>query len=258
MEIDKIYNEDYNESLKKIDDKSIDLIMSSPPYNMVGKSHRRGGYADSGRYDVYKDWKTEGQYLSDTCNLFNEFDRIIKDNGVVLYNFSYSVENPSMPYKLVASIIENTNWDLVDTIIWKKKSCIPVPGQPRRLTRAWEFIFVFARKNEVLTFNVYKGVKTISPKTGQKFYNLFYNFIEAKNNDGKTNKINQATYSSELCEKLFRIYAKEGDIVYDPFMGTGTTAIACMNCKLHYIGSEISKAQCDYAEERIKNNKAEK
>lgn len=222
MELDIIYNEDCNITIaNRIEDKSIDLVLTSPPYNMT---KRKGGYADTGRYDVYKDWKSEDEYIDDTISLFDKFDRIIKENGVVLYNFSYSVENPSLPYKLVAEIAKRTSW---------------------------EFVWVFCRKDDKDTFNVYKGVKTISSKTGQKFYNLFYNIIDAKNNDGKTNNINQATYSSELCEKLFRLYAKEGDVVYDPFMGTGTTAVACKNKGLHYIGSEISEKQCKYAEERL-------
>ena len=61
---------------------------------------------------------------------------------------------------------------------------------------------------------------------GQNYYENVYNFIEAPNNDGSCN-LNKATYSSELCEKLLNIYANQDSIVYDPFMGTGTTAIAC-------------------------------
>lgn len=92
----------------------------------------------------------------------------------------------------------------------------------------------------------------MSDKTGQKYYNVFYNFVEAKNNDQKTPKLNQATYSTELCEQLLNIYATDGYVVYDPYMGTGTTANACKKMGLKYIGSEISKAQCEYAEERLK------
>lgn len=251
MEVDKIFNEDCTSTIEnRIEDNAIDLVMTSPPYNMT---HRKGGYADSGRYDVYKDWKSEEEYIEWTCNLFNDFDRIIKNNGTVIYNFSYSVLNPSLPYKIIAEIEKQSNWRLVDTIVWKKKSCIPVPGQPRRLTRAWEFVWVFARNTEIETYNVYKGVKTISQKTGQKFYNLFYNYIEAKNNDSETRKLNQATYSTDLCKQLFRIYATDENLVYDPFMGTGTTAAACKELGLHYLGSELSENQCKYAEERIKN-----
>ena len=74
---------------------------------------------------------------------------------------------------------------------------------------------MFVRKNEIDTFKCNKGVTSVSEKTGQKYYNIFYNYIEAKNNDGKTHVLNQATYSTELCEKLFNIYADEGYIVYD-------------------------------------------
>ena len=66
--------------------------------------------------------------------------------------------------------------------------------------------------------------------------------------------MNQATYSSELCRQLLDIYALPNSTVYDPFMGTGTTAVACNQMNLNYIGSEISLKQCEYAKERIEKN----
>lgn len=66
-----------------------------------------------------------------------------------------------------------------------------------------------------------------------------------------TRNVNKATYSSELCEKLLSIYAKERMTVYDPFIGTGTTAVAAKKLGMKYIGSEISPKQCSYAESRI-------
>ena len=65
--------------------------------------------------------------------------------------------------------------------------------------------------------------------------------------------MNKATYSSSLCEQLLNIYAKEKATIYDPFMGTGTTAVACKRMGLNCFGSEISEAQCNYAKERINN-----
>lgn len=65
--------------------------------------------------------------------------------------------------------------------------------------------------------------------------------------------MNQATYSSELCEKLFDIYGTDDYIVYDPYIGTGTAAVACKKKNMLYIGSEISNDQRNYAEERLKN-----
>ena len=252
VDINKIYNENCFDTMSVMEDNFVDIVMTSPPYNMTA---RKGGYADSGRYDVYEDWMTESEYIDFTIRLFNDFNRIVKENGIVLYNFSYSIENPSLPYKLVAEIVDKTEWCVVDTIVWKKGSGLPFPANERRLSRNWEFVWVFARKNEIDTFNCNKGVKSISEKTGQKYYNVFYNYIEAKNNDGKTHGLNQATYSTELCMKLFDIYAYDDYVVYDPFMGTGTTANACVLSGLNYIGSELSSKQCEYAENRIAESK---
>lgn len=244
--INKIYNEDCFDTMKRLTSQ-IDIILTSPPYNMT---HRKGGISDTGRYDVYKDWLTEADYLDFTKNLFVEFNKVLKSNKLVLYNFGYSIENPSLPYKLVAFLEHNTAFTLVDTIIWKKKSGLPFPANKRRLSRNWEYIFVFCRKNEVETFDVFKGVSSISEKTGQVYYKNHYNFIEARNNDGVC-PFNQATFSSELCESLLRLYTTEGQTVYDPFMGSGTTAVACKKLGLNYIGSEISENQCEWAENRL-------
>lgn len=228
-------------------DNKVDIVLTSPPYNMT---KRKGGYADTGRYDEYVDWLSEDDYLSFTINLFTMFNAILKENKVVLYNFSYSIENPSLPYKLVNAIIENTSFTIADTIVWKKANGLPFPANERRLSRNWEFVFVFCRKDELNSFDCHKGLSSISEKTGQKYYRNVYNFVEAKNNDGVC-KLNQATFSSELCEKLLSIYADNDYVVYDPFIGTGTTAVACKKLGLSCYGSEISEAQCRYAEERL-------
>ena len=215
---------------------------------------RRGGYADKeDKYDVFQDWKTEEQYLDWTINRFDSFDNVLKENGVILYNFSYSIENPSLPYKMVMEIINNTSFTVADTIIWKKPNAIPHPASYNRLNRIFEYIFVFCRKEEILTFEANKKVVKVSSR-GQNYYEVIKNYITAKNNDG-SNKLNKATYSTELCDKLLKIYAKDGAIVYDPFIGTGTTAISCLRRGLSYIGSEISEKQVEYAENWIKLTK---
>lgn len=118
-----------------------------------------------------------------------------------------------------------------------------------RITRICEFIFVFCRKKELKTFVMNKNILSVRPN-GIKQYTNYYNFIESKNNDGSC-KLNKATFSSELVENLIHMYVKENSIVYDPFMGTGTTAIGCLKCNCNYIGSELSKEQCEYAEDRV-------
>jgi site-specific DNA-methyltransferase (adenine-specific) len=248
IDLNTFYCEDCKITMNKMKNNVVDLILTSPPYNMT---KRKGGYADKEkRYDQYNDWKTEKEYNEWTVDLFKKFDDILNKNGVILYNFSYSIENPSLPYTMISSIINETNFTVADTIIWKKNTAIPHPASYNRLNRIVEFIFVIVRKNEIKTFNCYKNVTKISPK-GQKYYEVIDNFITAKNND-KSTDLNKATYSTELCEKLLKIYSKKNDLIYDPFMGTGTTGLACKLLDRNFIGSEISKKQVEYSLERIK------
>ena len=107
-----------------------------------------------------------------------------------------------------------------------------------------------------MTFNSNKKVKSINEKTNQKFYENVFNFIEAKNNDG-SNNLNKATFSSDLVYSLLDMYATDESIVYDPFMGTGTTAIGALRYNkengynLKFIGSEISSQQVEFSNNRI-------
>lgn len=246
-----IYNEDCFITMKnKIESNSIDCVLTSPPYNMT---KRKGGITDSGRYDVYKDWMTEDEYVNFSVKLFKQFDKIIKQNGVVLYNLSYSKENGILPYLVMAEIYKKTNWTVVDTIIWEKKSGMPVPADKRHSSRKCETVFVLARKNEKNTFNRYPGISSIG-SNGQTYYHTYDNIIRTNNNDAKTHKLNQATYSTNFCKKLLELYAQKNDVIYDPFMGTGTTGNACVQLGMSYIGSELSENQCIYANERISKN----
>lgn len=162
MERNKIYNENCFETmLKRLKLNSIDIILTSPPYNMT---KRKGGVSDSGRYDVYTDWKSEDEYIDWTIDLFDKFNNVLKDDGVVLYNFSYSIENPSLPYKLVAAIEEETNFKLVDTIIWKKKCGIPFPANKYRLSRIFEYVFVFTKQGHMNNYTNNRRIKSVSEK----------------------------------------------------------------------------------------------
>lgn len=249
MIMDKFYNEDCFLTMSKMEDKSVDLILTSPPYNMT---KRKGGYADKqSRYDIYSDWKSDDEYINWSIKLFKEFDRILKSNKIILYNFSYSIENPILPYQLVSGIFNNTDLTIADTIIWKKPNSIPHPASYNRLNRIVEFVFVFCRKNEIKTFEMHKKIKSIG-SNGQKYYEIVDNFFVAKNNS-ETTDLNKATYSIEFCDTLLSWYATENYIVYDPFMGTGTTAISCKKNNMFFIGSEISNQQVKHSENRLIN-----
>ena len=113
---------------------------------------------------------------------------------------------------------------------------------------------VFFSRSGVLLFgeNNYTQLKSILTEKGQDFYEVFYNIVEAKNNDG-SNKLNKATFSTDLVRKLLNMYVPKNSLVYDSFMGTGTTALGCIEQNINFIGSELSKEQCDFANSKIKN-----
>ncbi len=251
--INKIFNENCENTIKNLVDNNIkiDLILTSPPYNtsIPGNQKQRDNHVS--RYDIYIDQKTNEQYIEWTLKLFNSFDKIIKNNGTILWNLSYGTNNSNLMWILIGEIIRNTTWMVGDCIIWKKKSVLPDNRSPNKLSRIIEFIFVFCRKDEYKTYHCNKKLK----KEGigkNKFYYCMYNYIEARNNDG-ANPLNKATFSTELCEKLLDMYARPNSLVLDPFVGTCTLPIACINKNINFIGSELSEAQVIYGKKRIEN-----
>lgn len=260
--IDKIYAEDCFDTMKRLKDKEVGIILTSPPYNtsrcvyteLSRKNHES-------RYDVYIDTGSHEEYIEWTKKLFKEFNRILSDNGVILYNLSYGTGNGSTCDNLIDilyNLTNNTNFMIADLIGWKKEKALPNNTSSNKCTRIFELVVVLCRKSESQTFISNKEVKSTS-KVGQKYYSNMFNFIEAPNNDG-TCSFNKATFSSDLVVKLLEMYAgSKTGIVYDPFIGTGTTAVGVKlfnrkyNRNYSYLGSELSKDQVKFAEDRLKN-----
>lgn len=249
MQLNVIYNEDCLVTMRnRIDKNSIDVVLTSPPYNTSRASSKSDPY--SFRYDSYSDSLNDDEYTDFICKCFYGYDCILKENGCVLFNVSYSSENTTLILNLISDIQRRTNFSVADCIVWKKKCAIPNNVSPNKLTRICEFVFVLCRDNEIGTFSMNKQVDSISKK-GQNIYENVFNFIDAANNDGSCD-LNKATFSTEFVRKLLMMYAKEGAVIYDSFMGTGTTAIGATKEKMSYIGSELSNTQCEYANKRIK------
>lgn len=199
------------------------------------------------RYEYYNDTLSDEDYLKFTLKVFEGYDRVLKHNGVVLYNISYSKDKSDALFLLIAKIIKKTNFSIADVIIWKKEKARTMPNVSRQgLTRICEFIFVFVRKDEKETFNCNKKI-ICKGKGNTPIYDNVLNFIEAENKDKNSysNKLNTATFSKQLVNKLLDIYYVKG-IVYDSFMGLGTTAKACLLRNINFIGSEIDKKQIEH------------
>ena len=256
-----IFAEDCFETLKRFNDNEVSIILTSPPYNNSKHTYTEKSRENhDARYDVYVDTGSHEDYIEWTKNLFNEFNRVLQENGVILYNINYGTGYDNTCDNLIDvihTITTKTPFMVADIIGWKKSSALPNNTSSNKCTRIFELVFVLCRKTENKTFISNKEVKSTNKKTGQNFYENIFNFIEAPNNDGSCS-LNKATFSSDLVLKLLEMYAghKTG-IVYDPFIGTGTTAVGVklFNRKhkrnYSYVGSELSKNQVSYAEDRI-------
>lgn len=129
MQNNIIYNEDCNNVIHNyIIPKSIDLILTSPFYNTNKKQGKNStlqntktnGYTYL-RYDTHIDNLSDDEYCDFTKKLFDGFDIVLKDNGVILYNLSYGNNNREGMFKCINTIIADTNFTIADVICWKKK-----------------------------------------------------------------------------------------------------------------------------------------
>jgi site-specific DNA-methyltransferase (adenine-specific) len=195
-------------------------------------------------------------YILWLTDLFNNINTILNKNGVVLFNMNYGGENTETLWLLLASIINNTDFTIIDQIAWKKQNALPNNMSKIALTRIVENVFVFCRKSERKT--AISNKKIVSTRTNGNFvqnvYENVYNFIQAPNNDkGSHTEIHKATYSIALCEKLINMYIPEGLTVLDPFMGTGTTGVACKRLGRKFIGIELDREYFNISDDRIRD-----
>jgi site-specific DNA-methyltransferase (adenine-specific) len=241
--------------MKKIDDKSVQLCLTSPPYS---RGQRIDGLNNiySSADTSYDDNLTDDEYINWMTDVFKEYERILKDRGVVAFNFSYTKYSPSLPYFLINSIFKNTNFLIADTVAWEKSSAIPISGHPNRLTRKCEFVYIFVKKDHLNDFEANKEIKSVS-RTGQRFFKIYYNILKAKNNDGKTEG-HGATFSSDFAKFFIDLYSFPDSIVLDNFMGTGTVAVSAIDLGRNWIGIDLSRNYCNIAEKRIKEKIGDK
>lgn len=253
MEINKIYNENCLDTMAKMPDKFVDLVVTSPPYDNI---RRYNGYT----FEFEK--------------IASELYRITKDGGILVWVVADSVKNGTESCTSFIQALHFKNivgFNLHDTMIYKKKN--PIPLNHNRYEQSFEYMFVFS-KGKPKTFNpimedcVFAGKDIVKNRT-------FYQTDESKTSKGHKNKpikeqkikqnifeyslyggkkdfIQGAVFPEQLATDQIISWSNENDLVYDCFMGSGTTAIASINNKRKYIGSEISEEYCKIAETRIK------
>ena len=240
MKKDYIYNEDCIKTLKRMEDNSVDCVITSPPYNMNLRI-RNGKYCSrqivkelSTKYDGFSDNLPIEEYYEFHSSVMIELLRVSK---VVFYNIQIVTGSKRSIFKMIGEFNEN----LKDIIVWDKGVAQPAM-QKQVLNRRTELILVFESDYPISRQFRYANFErgTLS------------DIWEIKRGK-KISKDHGAVFPEELVGKIIENFTKEGDVIYDPFMGTGTTAVVSKKMNRKYIGSELSKSYIEVSEQRLKN-----
>lgn len=223
LHLNTIYNMDCLEGMKYIPDNCIDLIVTDPPYLMNYKSGRRKDKAHDFCTPIQND--NNEQVISDAIK---QMYRVLKNNSA-MYIFCNSNKVDFFKQQL-----EKTGFTIKNMIIWKKNNHTAGDLQAQ-FGKQYEIIFL-ANKGRCI-FN------------GKRITDIWeFDKVVGKN------QLHQNQKPIDLLTRCIEYHSKENDVVLDCFMGSGSTAIACINTKRNYIGFEIDKNYHDIANERIKAN----
>jgi len=222
--MEQIINGDCIEEIEKMKDESVDLVITSPPYYNSSHKYQRGTGFHYNR-DV-------GEPLYIIFDMLEKLYPKLKEDGIVCLNicFSYGETGVMRPFDIIDRVRSKIGYFVNDLIIWHKNN--PIPLQ-RRLTNAYEFIFVLSKhpmgkyQTKEYTHNVWK----FPVSSGVKGHS--------------------AVSPLELPTQCLKHFAKEGDLILDPFVGSGTTGIACKEAGLDFIGIDTDKEYCELTKQRI-------
>ena len=250
MKINKIYNEDCLDTMAKMPDGFVDLTVTSPPYDNL---------------------RTYNGYSFDFESIAKGLFRVTKQGGVVVWVVGDATVKGSETGTSFrqALYFMDCGFRLHDTMIYEK-SGFSNPSS-NRYHQIFEYMFIFSKGKP--TFNGLKdrenkykigGGMSYRKKSGEiiktgraknrKPFGLRFNVWRYNTGGGFMNtdkSKHPAQFPEQLANDHIISWSNEGDLVYDPFMGSGTTAKMAIINKRNYIGSEISKEYCDIAEKRI-------
>ena len=250
MQLNKVYNEDCLITMSKMENNFVDMVLTSPPYDNLRN---------------YKGFSFEFEDIA------NELFRVLKNGGVVIWVVSDSMVNGSesgTSFKQ-ALYFKEIGFNLNDTMIYYKHN--PMPTSGTRYHQHFEYMFCFS-KGQPKTFNPlmeqtkYNGLanmknrgkegtlnyKKVLRTTEKKIGNVFsYSIGGGISTKDKIAYEHPAIFPEQLAIDQISTWSNENDIIYDPFMGSGTSAKAARILNRDYIGSEISIEYMEIIEERM-------
>ncbi len=232
MEANKIINGDCLEELKKMNNATIDCVVTSPPYNLGGDFHicNKGKRTTYGAYKSYNDNLPENIYQEQQVNVLNELYRVTKSESYCFYIHKDRIKRNRIISPL--NWIEKSNWLISQIVVLNQKSTANV--DKRRFFPVHEYVYVLCkseksklRNEKCLTsvWDVKKVPRKISGHPATFDFNIPYECILASTNDG--------------------------DTVLDCYMGIGTTATAAVMTGRNYIGIEIDSEYCKMAQDNL-------
>ncbi len=244
--INKIVNGNSIEILKKIPSKKFDLVFADPPYNMqIGETLTRpdtsivNGVND--KWDQFKSFK----HYDDFCKAWLiECKRILKDTGSIWVIGSYH-NIFRLGYHL-----QNLNYWILNDVVWRKNN--PMPNfRGTRFTNAHEtLIWASKNKKSKYTFN-YQSLKCLNDDL-QMRSDWMLPICSGKERLKKNGKKIHSTQKPEsLLHRIILATSNKGDVIFDPFLGTGTTAVVAKKLGRKYFGIEKEKKYFKVAEDRI-------
>ena len=250
METNKIYNENCLDTMAKMPNNFIDLTVTSPPYDNL---------------------RTYKGYSFDFENVAKELYRVTKQGGVLVWVIGDETKNfcESMTSFKQAIYLKELGFNLLDTMIYYKQNYAPAYPTLRRYANQFDYMFVFS-KGKPKTFNpiqtkkvrskIEKGcgmrqkngtitdTKILIPKKETKDASNIWEYPTDKAKDAKHHP---AVFPEQLATDHILSWSNVNDLVYDPFMGSGTTAKMSILNNRNFIGSELSKEYYEIALNRI-------
>lgn len=241
MEINQIFNESCIDTMAKMPDKFVDLVITSPPYNMRTRI-RNGKYTTREKSEHFS---KKYKYFSDDLPIdeFYEFHKkvlieLLRISKIVCYNFQIVTGSKEAFFKIIGDF----NKSIKDIIIWDKGNGQPAIHQ-MVLNSCYEMILILEDDK--------KCGRVIQ---NSKFKRGEMNNILRIGGGKKECDIHSAIFPERLPTELINAFSNKGDLVYDPFIGSGTTGIVASKLSRNYIGSEISKEYYKIACSRIEEN----
>ena len=231
-----LIQKDCIEGMKELDSDSIDCIVTSPPYNKKGLlGNVKLGNQIWGKfnidYDTYGDDMPEDEYQAWMVALLNECYRVIKPDGSIFFN--HKPRRHKNRCYLPSDCIQHSDANLYQLIIWDRRNSPNIRNDV--LVPCTEHIYWLCKnKPKVFRDEIHPDYKTevwVIPPERQKKH--------------------PAPFPEQLVRNCIQLTTQENDIVLDPFMGSGTTAVVSENLNRKWIGFEVDKTYYNITQERI-------